>query len=319
MQQLNYAAQAEVGLAFLSDLLVKRGAYDDAACVNNIIRLIQSATHFQIPEGGRVLDDDLAGIRGQGFRLELPYDAITVSFRMPREMHKDISGLPAYATRRMPMAFNQDDGIVMISIYMVDEDVQLTGKSMWSMAPVGIKFDKANWEADQSAPLTHAIHDTLAGKLPRFVGKPFILLPFYLEALSEAHGVDEAVRIAMDENGDIGSIFELIEALSCRNVGHEPIERVDPRVNDRRVRAGKMPIKEVNVLTIEAPARSSVKREHQGGTHASPHEHRRRGHIRRMGNGQNKFIAPVIVNPGVGIPAGKPKQTWYRIVNAKNR
>lgn len=316
MQALNYPTQALEGLEKFAKALFRSGAYEDVRRVKLICDTIHAATHFQIPDGGRILDDNLRGIRGQQMDIVLPFPEITVSFALPASHHKDIPGLPVIATRRMPIAFESGDNVNMVSVYRADE------VDMWSVSPVGIRFNRKNWEpTDQDIPGTFGtISDTMdAGKTPRFVGKPFIILESYVNELIKLHGYDDAMRIAMDDNADIGSIFELIEALSCKNVGHEPISKVESKVNERRAKSGKLPLFDIHTLTIEAPGRTGPRREHQGGTHASPREHRRRGHIRRMPNGEKKLIFPVIVNPGVGVPGGKSTKTWYRVVNAKNR
>lgn len=76
--------------------------------------------------------------------------------------------------------------------------------------------------------------------------------------------------------------LELCEALSCKNVVTEPLEPVDTSKNARRIKNGKLPIYETKILTIKAPEVVSGKTSNGGGTHASPRQHLRRGHIRRL-------------------------------------
>lgn len=106
-------------------------------------------------------------------------------------------------------------------------------------------------------------------------------IPYYVQFLSE-------------------TVLELCEALSCKNVSHEPIERIDPAVNARRVRAGKLPLFETRQLVIDAgkPSRDSGQR---GGTHASPRQHLRRGHIRRLPSGNVWVNSCVVGNRANGI------------------
>lgn len=79
----------------------------------------------------------------------------------------------------------------------------------------------------------------------------------------------------------IRPILELCEALSCSNVRHEPVEKINPAVNARRVRAGKSPIYETRRLVINA-GQPTVEGHGAVGAHSSPRQHLRRGHIRRL-------------------------------------
>lgn len=76
-------------------------------------------------------------------------------------------------------------------------------------------------------------------------------------------------------------VLELCEALSCSNISHEPIEEINPAVNARRVRDGKLPFYETRILVVDTKNPSSTV-EKQTGTHQSPRQHLRRGHIRRL-------------------------------------
>jgi len=316
MQPLNYASQSMAGLSALSRSLSKTGAHDDSKRVDAIIGIIEDAVHFQLPEGGRVLDDNLRGIRGQDFKIGLPFPAVTVSFFLPATSHKDIPGLPVVATKRMPIAYEDQGEIFMISVYMIDE------ASLWCVSPVGIRFNSEKWEPNpgEAGINENTITDTMTeDQLPRFAGRPFVVLPSYIDRLVELYGYDDGMRVAMDDNADIGSVFELIEALSCSNVRHDSIQKADPAVNRRRQKSGKAPLFDIHALTIEVPGRTAgPRRESLGGTHASPREHLRRGHIRRYADGKRIMIPSTVVNPGGGGSFGSV-QKWYTLKNAKNR
>jgi hypothetical protein len=59
--------------------------------------------------------------------------------------------------------------------------------------------------------------------------------------------------------------------------------------NKRKIQQGKKPLYEWRTVVIEP---SQAKRPHQGGTHASPRLHDRRGHIRRLKSGKNVWVRP---------------------------
>lgn len=90
------------------------------------------------------------------------------------------------------------------------------------------------------------------------------------------------------------SVLELVEALSCNNVAAEVVERVDPAVNARRRRQGKLPLYEVHRLVVKvgdvahaigAPI----------GDRNGPREHLRRGHVRRLPDGRKVWVQACVV------------------------
>jgi len=90
------------------------------------------------------------------------------------------------------------------------------------------------------------------------------------------------------------SVLELIEALSCNNVASEIVERVDPAVNARRRRQGKLPMYQTHVLVVKvgdvvhaigAPV----------GDRNGPREHLRRGHVRRLPDGRKTWVQACVV------------------------
>lgn len=90
------------------------------------------------------------------------------------------------------------------------------------------------------------------------------------------------------------SVLELVEALSCNNVAAEVVERIDPAVNARRRRQGKLALYEVRRLVVKvgdvahaigAPV----------GDRNGPREHLRRGHVRRLLDGRKTWVQACVV------------------------
>lgn len=57
--------------------------------------------------------------------------------------------------------------------------------------------------------------------------------------------------------------------------------------NRRKIAQGKVPIYEWRTVTIEP---TKPRQESQGGTHASPRQHDRRGHLRRLASGKTVWV-----------------------------
>jgi len=73
-------------------------------------------------------------------------------------------------------------------------------------------------------------------------------------------------------------------------------------------RAKPYPFDDYHILTIESPKAAASDGGH-GGSHRSPREHLRRGHIRRLEDGRKLWINATVVNAGVGGKVSKD----YRI------
>jgi len=98
---------------------------------------------------------------------------------------------------------------------------------------------------------------------------------------------------------ELAAVAELISALSCVNVSTMTI---DPpkELNKKRDARGKLPFLSYKVLEIKA-SRHHSENEPQGGTHASPRVHLRRGHIRRLESGNVWVNACVVGNKALGM------------------
>jgi hypothetical protein len=92
---------------------------------------------------------------------------------------------------------------------------------------------------------------------------------------------------------------ELINALSCRNVEQTIIQKCDAALNARRINKGKLPLYEERILTIKLNAKQGTGT--RTGTHESPRQHLRRGHIRRLETGNIWVNACVVGDSSKGV------------------
>lgn len=110
------------------------------------------------------------------------------------------------------------------------------------------------------------------------------------------------IRAAVDSNpadmtDDLGCILGFLNALQCSNVRTDTIQ---PRKAGKTVKAA-LTFDEYHILTIETASSSDA--QNAGGSHRSPREHLRRGHIRRLESGRKIWINAAIIGAGKG--AGK--------------
>lgn len=90
------------------------------------------------------------------------------------------------------------------------------------------------------------------------------------------------------------SVLELVEALSCNNVASEVVERIDPAVNARRRRQGKLPMYEVHRLVVKVGEQVHAIGVPMGDRNG-PREHLRRGHVRRLPDGRKTWVQATVV------------------------
>lgn len=90
-------------------------------------------------------------------------------------------------------------------------------------------------------------------------------------------------------------LYKLLDVLGalCTTHTEEVIQQASPK-NNRRILDGKLPIWEVKTLVLKTPVTRTVS-EYQGGTHASPRQHIRRGHYRHYKSGKIAWVRDCIV------------------------
>jgi len=99
----------------------------------------------------------------------------------------------------------------------------------------------------------------------------------------------------IDSNQEMNVAMSFINILSCSNVRAE-------RRDHKRVKRLKnaLPFDDYHFLTIDCPKRHSPATGHHIDERRHPREHLRRGHIRRLENGNRIWVNSTIVNAGVG-------------------
>jgi hypothetical protein len=94
-------------------------------------------------------------------------------------------------------------------------------------------------------------------------------------------------------NLGVDTLLGFLNALACSNVKAEKLPTRKPSKT-----LGALPFDEYHVLTIDRPAGTG--NGHAGGSHRSPREHLRRGHIRRLSTGSKIWVNAAVINAGAG-------------------
>ena len=297
---LNFAAQAARDCRRIESDLRAHGYRDDAATAGGLADRIAAAEHFQLPDGGYLFDDDLDALTGLALRL--PFPLTTIEF-----IARDPVGL---TLRRLGLCseFADASGALHIRVVAFARD-----EGRWGIVPVAIDFSADGWEkisADCTPFCEFADDPALAPPGPaRYAFRPVSIM-----ADSAKHVTADRRALVEQIAGATAvaeSLLSMLSALACSNVTADIVERIDPKVNARRIRAGKLPLWETRVLTVLCP-RHAIARTASAGDRASPRQHLRRGHVRHLADGRRIWIQPALV----GDPANGRIRKFYQVRTA---
>lgn len=299
----NYAAKAQAGLReFASAVEKTKGYHRDAEMARMMADNITTAQHFAIPDGGLIFDDDMRGIRGVEVRL--PYKSVTVEYFVEQKQNYQdgIVYVPKrliYATEferkqfpaaaHLPSTFG-DRGIAVFAANEVD------GK--WVPVICGYAISQ-NWD---SATCLESVYEvttpfgTSDDKMASFYGVPIFLAPDSAKMALDRFGVHEGMRLMMHDIAlEVRALMEFCEAMSCSNVCTDIVQSQNKKINDKRIKNGKLPIYETKVLAIEVPGKRGVYAFGATEDRRSPRQHLRRGHVRVIGDGRRIWVNSCVV------------------------
>lgn len=243
----NYAAQAMDELKRKYDICIEDGK--EFYGVDTAISVIEKAVHFVVPDNGIILNDRLKGLLGVNLRL--PYPVITVEYA----------------------EITKTEGIekVVICAFESEVDEKIYINFMVLLCNIHFKF----------TPIPVIFHLESESGLEIDEKTGFYLN--YYQSFFHDFSNEEKARQSEAVGYYSSALFQLLEALSCSNISHEPIKKIDHKKNERRVKAGKLPIYETHVLVINpAKSKNSFDKNKGNSDRNSPRQHLRRGHIRRL-------------------------------------
>jgi hypothetical protein len=205
-----------------------------------------STVKFQLPLDGAIFDDNLKGLPSQ---INLPYETIVLELRR---------------TQRDRIA----RGIIILVETVEENSIRISAiaeasNGYWTVNTIVTILPKSNISVSMLDNLNNVI---IAPEYNRRLVPDLVALERDIQKLS--------VRI----------VLELVEALSCSNVYIDTLS-VSTKFNKQRASQGKLPLYEYKILTIDAPTEHSSNRVPLGGTHRSPRQHLRRGHVRIYNRG----------------------------------
>lgn len=254
----------------------------------NTVNLCKQAQKFMLPENGvmhadydlRALDDSL--------ELRLPYPVIALEFY--RETKDDILLPNKVRISRFIYLLSENGPNNIYDINFISSRclVYSDHHKMWSLYSY-MDFPTVGYFTDLSG--TRAINVRTAS-YGEHLKESCKLLGFTEESI-----VSE--NLSAEFSSDLFIIFNFLNIMQCQNIS---VERLPPKKSfTGQGKGNSLPFDSYNVLTVGA-LRHRDKREGVtlGGSHASPREHLRRGHIRRYQDGKTVWVNATVVNPGIG-------------------
>jgi len=286
----NFLRQAVKGVGDFLELSQKINTpmtQEYAVLSMQLIHEMQKSVKFVMPEGGRVFDTKLEALSEES---KLPFDQIIIEYEC-----KDRGGLPEKIfgeentkTARKRIVYAQQEEGGSISVFSVVAFQSNGGMDVWVMQPFIAQLIPSNMVKDVEL------------KKPDSLPKGMNLLKqfriYFHDVGGQAHlsfGDKWEEHAYYDMADEVNAVLNLMEALSCKNVSAEALAVKKNKFQQRK--HGALPYDEYRVLVVNN--RNSDRAGSGEGTHRSPREHLRRGHIRRLPIG-NVWVNATVVNPG---------------------
>jgi hypothetical protein len=298
-EPLNYLRQAQEDLARKWFPFARAHHTLDAQACEAVLASAQRAPKFVLPKGGRLLNDALRGLPRQP---RLPFGTVVLEYQSDPDGQGIVEQVyerkPVSCPRRIVVAWQDPNSLslfVQAIFYMVTDS-----GGTWAFTPY---FAEIACEEDGSSLESPTYNG--AQVLPDLLGSnsatKHLGLKFHpTGTLAEASAPDWRGNAYLDLLDEINAVLELIEALSCSNVRHEPLPV--RKLNKAAAKRGALPFDEYRVLVVNALGKEATDHHHPAGaaTHRSPREHLRRGHIRIYQSGRRIWVNSTLVNAGVG-------------------
>jgi len=296
-QPLNYCTQAAENLTIFQDDLFSKGgelAVAIAASARDVLILMHEAEKFILPPWGKIFSrDEMDMLDDLKMATRLPYPIIAIEYHCPYDdprcdplMKHEVPSSKRIALcveteaiqEHTDLLANMDDkvgsgpGFYVFPVSYIDSDDTWTPPPACMFFPRGGNKDLKNLGQSIILPLGSASY----GAYP----KP-----------------EQPTRVARDIADEVFAALHLLMALALDKGRHEVLP-APTKLNKKREKRDRPPLYEYKVLDIVADVLHSPhfsSKPHQGGTHASPRMHKRRGHVRRLRSGRTTWVRNMIV------------------------
>ena len=314
-QPLNYCTHASEGMAVLDDVILEKETLTVSraiiASAQECIILMELAEKFILPPWGKIFEKHEMELCGEiQIPTRLPYPIVALEFPCPYDDPRCEPMMPQETpcSKRIALCVETemlDEHTIMLRHIHLDHTGAVPGfyvfpisysdkMKLWTPPPSGMFFPRGGNET-MRAMKEHGLT---------------AVLPLGVSAYKMYPPHERATRIARDVADEAFATLHLLTALAIDKGRHEVLP-APSRLNKKRAKKQRIPFYEYKVLDIVADvlAPQPAAKPHQGGTHASPRMHKRRGHIRHLRSGRTTWVRNMIV----GKPAAGTVEKEYSV------
>ncbi|RZI40347.1 hypothetical protein EGT07_23680 [Herbaspirillum sp. HC18] len=316
VQALNYCAHAIDDLR-ATEVMLRPMAPMTATVLRRLTALLENSIKFILPNCCDLINpDDMK--QSHLDLIHLPYPC--VAFEAPWEKAHTVDEIAGMrqtpATKRIALCFEARPeyevlpglfdivqsfpagGVFVVPIYWGPEYRKWTVALGGTFVPYENevkKFD-VGVEMPVSRIANQAVIDAGLAKTgaKQFRAEPFYLLPeFFDRAVEAAGGRNQAfAQIMMDSRDEAMMLVQACSVINCANVTTATVD-APAALNKKRRASGKQLFFSYKVLQLSEEKRGAGTP--NGGEHASPRMHLRRGHLRRL-DSKVVWVRPTMVN-----------------------
>lgn len=236
--------------------------------VSQVVQQAQHVPRFLLPSTGLMQVQKIQDYRLNN-PLHLPYPSLVIEIVTNEYGEKMILIANEFQRTFPPSGSSIGKNISSSTILVVTAVSDVGPHPSWALGPVMTCLPAG--ESDGDYPYVMMSLSTLTGT------------PVVASEMSTIQ------RATSHQAGSI--IWEFLAALQCTNI-ETTILPASVALNKKRITNGKSPFSDYHILTIRP---SRTERRERTGTHASPRQHLRRGHIRRLDETRTVWVNQCIV------------------------
>ena len=263
MEHLNYCRKMTIQFSAMAEIPSLDPELRER--MQHCMTLAAVSKKFMLPDDGFLIDDDELRALDENQPLRLPFPSVALEYRTL----DDNSTVGERSSKRIVFATEMENGINFRCVAWMDS--------------VEVFQPYAAFHLRNRAYLRR---DLIVDGVPSI----------QIMDLSRPNG-RAPIQSDRDDSGyEARVLIGFLNALACTNVH---VSRSEPRNAGKKIKAA-LPFDTYHVLTIDVGKSSGAGTGMAGGSHRSPREHLRRGHIRRLLDGRKIWVNATVVAAGKG-------------------
>lgn len=293
MKQLSYCNDALIGMKKMGNFFVQAECPLSHAFNSFLMKILKSSQKFILPEGGKIKPNVSIA---ETSLFKMPFSSIALVYDTLKEseitdLYCDARIIIAFEHTLLPKEFcDLADSDIGVFVWQLE----YSKKRGWAISPWGtflhcpIQYER-NGDSDDKPLDTILVQDCLHFEYASFVEK-HKLKP------------NNTTLLEQSTKQTINANFTLINFVCALNCSNTHVEKIKAPKQYSWIKKPKYAF-EHHCLKIDCSfeeKESTSADGNSGGTHASPREHVRRGHIRRLSSGKTVWINDTVVNAGIG-------------------